>query len=467
MASRRDQLQSYQFLTQRVISAFVMRETDPAQSPLRRGVGAVFAGLMIAVMVAAGFGVAGILTKSGNSNWKSDGSVVVEKETGASYLFSNGQLNPMLNYTSALLASGQSTPTVYREPSNSLAGTPRGQTLGIAGAPDSLPGTGKRVGLPWTLCTVGSPGGGSSTTVTLLIGGSASGGRPLGDQGLVVVNPSGDERYLIWHNRRYLLRSPTVVIPALFGAVNPLPVGTAWLNGLPEGLDIGSIVTGSQTGSPSSAVPGRNIGDLVSVQTATRVQYFIVFNDGLAVIDELQKDIYAAQSTSVHIIPLTPGDMTRAPVSHQVQVPSGQNAPPETPPALGQATSGQPLCAASHNPSTLPDVSVGGTITAAGPGIATGSAADTGTSLADRIVVPGGRIAVVRAVQTPGASTGALFLVTDSGLRYSVPSEEVLQTLGYPASAAIDVLASLVSRIPAGPALDPAAATRPVSANGS
>ncbi|MEN3308214.1 MAG: hypothetical protein V7603_4416, partial [Micromonosporaceae bacterium] len=41
MASRRDQLQSYQFLIHRVISALVMRETDPAESPLRRGVGAV------------------------------------------------------------------------------------------------------------------------------------------------------------------------------------------------------------------------------------------------------------------------------------------------------------------------------------------------------------------------------------------------------------------------------------------
>ena len=86
MASRRDQLQAYQFMTQRVLSAFVMRETDPAQSPLRRGVGAVFAGLMIAVMVGAGFGVVGIVTKTGSNNWRTDGAVVIEKETGASFL---------------------------------------------------------------------------------------------------------------------------------------------------------------------------------------------------------------------------------------------------------------------------------------------------------------------------------------------------------------------------------------------
>src|SRR5256885_13875914 len=100
MASRRDQLQSYQFMTQPVVSAFVMRETDPAQSPLRRGVGAVFAGLMIAVMVAAGFGVAGILTKAGSNTWKTNGAAVIEKETGASLLYQEGVLHPMLNYAS-------------------------------------------------------------------------------------------------------------------------------------------------------------------------------------------------------------------------------------------------------------------------------------------------------------------------------------------------------------------------------
>jgi hypothetical protein len=94
MASRRDQLQSYQFLIQRVISAFVMRETDPAQSPLRRGIGAVFAGIMATVLVAAGFGVYGLLTKVGGTDWKSDGAVVVERETGATFVYLGGKLNP-------------------------------------------------------------------------------------------------------------------------------------------------------------------------------------------------------------------------------------------------------------------------------------------------------------------------------------------------------------------------------------
>ena len=36
MLTRRDQVQSYQFLVQRVISALVIRETDPLTPPFRR-----------------------------------------------------------------------------------------------------------------------------------------------------------------------------------------------------------------------------------------------------------------------------------------------------------------------------------------------------------------------------------------------------------------------------------------------
>jgi hypothetical protein len=106
---------------------------------------------------------------------------------------------------------------------------------------------------------------------------------------------------------------------------------------------------------------------------------------------------------------------------------------------------------------------MGGSIDDAGPGTVTGSTSDSGTPLADRVVVPGGHIAVVRAVEAPGATTGAYYLVTDLGLRYAVPNDNALQTLGYQPTDATNVPDGLVRRIPAGPALDPAAATRPAT----
>ncbi len=462
MASRRDQLQSYQFLTQRVISAFVMRETDPAQSPLRRGIGAVFVGLMVAVMVAAGYGVVGLLTKSGSKNWKTDGAVVIEKETGASFLYSSGVLHPMLNYASALLAAGKPGSPVFRVASNSLSGTPRGAVLGIAGAPDSLPARNKELKLPWTLCSVPtSSGTGRTTTVTLVVGQAPQGAQNVGGQGLLVADSASNTPFLIYQNRRYLLRSPNIVIPALFGAATPTKVGKAWLNGIPEATDIGTIPVGDRKGQPSARVPNHQVGDLVATQTGTVEQYYVVLDDGLAAITDLQKNIFTAQY-SVQPIQISLNEVTNAPQSTQLKPPTGDTAPPQKAPTLVSATAaGQTLCATTTSIGSPPTVSTGGAIDQSGPGIPTGSTSDSGTSLADRVVVPGGHVAVVRAVESPTATSGAYYLVTDVGLRFAVPNDQALQALGYQPADAVSVLAGLVLRIPAGPGLDPAAAVKP------
>ncbi len=298
MASRRDQLQSHQFLTQRVISALVMRETDPAQSPLRRGIGAVFAGLMIAVMVGAGFGVYGLLTKTGSSGWKTDGAVIIEKETGAPYVYQGGELHPMLNYASALLATGGAARAVYNEPADALSGVPRGVMLGIPYAPDSVPDAAHTVRAPWTLCTAATvDGSGSqSLTTTLALARTPSGSVPLGDQGLLVRDPATSLTYLVWHGARYAVAAS--VLPALFGAPTPIPAGTAWLNGLPRGADIAPLtITGN--GSPSPAAGAYDIGAVLSTQVGTGgVQYWLVLSDGLAPITELQEDIVVSQGAA-------------------------------------------------------------------------------------------------------------------------------------------------------------------------
>ena len=50
MPSRQDQLHSYQFTVQRVVSALVSRDTDPAQAPFRRAATATLASVLLAVV---------------------------------------------------------------------------------------------------------------------------------------------------------------------------------------------------------------------------------------------------------------------------------------------------------------------------------------------------------------------------------------------------------------------------------
>lgn len=464
MATRRDQLQSYQYLMQRVISALVMRETDPAQSPLRRGIGAVFGGVMVTILVAAGFGVYGILTRIGTDTWRVSGSVVVERETGASFVYLDDRLYPTLNYTSALLASGMPRPVVSRVASNALAEVPRGVTIGIQGAPDSLPGPERLLGLPWTVCAQPDrdPAGRLFSTVSLVVGSAPSGGTELGEQALLVTDEVTEETYLVWQGHRHLLREPAMVVPALFGEmVNAYVAGTAWLNALPVGMDIGPIQIPDRD-QASPAIPNRRIGEVLVAETASGPQHYLVLDDGLAPITELQKDILVAQF-AVDLVTVSISEATAAPASARFRTQPGEVPPPPTAPALRSPGPEDLLCAVTTDASAVPTVWVGGTVAGLADALPTMGFTEDGVSLTDRVLVPAGYAAVVRVIGAPGGETGAYYLVTDAGRRYAVPSFEVLVMLGYDPTMAVDVPSHLVTRIPEGPALDPRAALQPVT----
>ena len=96
-----------------------------------------------------------------------------------------------------------------------------------------------------------------------------------------------------------------------------------------------------------------------------------------------------------------------------------------------------------------------------GQGVGTGGGSPT--AVVDRVVVPPGYAAVVRALSSPDSGLGTLFLVTDEGKRYPVPDVEQLSWLGYGSVKPLDLPSLVVSRIPVGPSLDPADAQLPVS----
>ncbi len=462
MASRRDQLQSYQFLTQRVIAAFVMRETDPARSPLRRGVGAVFAGAMIAVLVAAGYGIIGLLTKVGGTDWRTDGAVVIESETGASFVYVGGSLHPTLNFSSALLVSGRRPPSVHRQSSQSLRGVPRGTTVGIPGAPDSLPAPDKVVTAPWTVCSVnGKDGAGLSTTVvTFAIGTALAGAREISDdQALLVRDSSLGESHLIWHNRRYRVQNPGLVLPALYGEVlSQLTVGTAWLNALPSGVDVGPIDVPGR-GTRSIAAPTHTVGDLLSAPTGSGPQYYLVLGDGLTALTALQKDILVRQ------LGTNPAEVSLAELSaiprHRDDPPPEDVRPPQAAPQLLETNGAELMCATAPDNTSVPVVTTGGTIARLDIASTPYPRAKVDTSLADHVLVPAGQLAVVRAMPSPEATAGTYHIVTDLGVRYAVSSEDVLGMLGYDPRQAVNVPSSVVGLVPAGPALDPATAALP------
>ncbi|MGK5671547.1 type VII secretion protein EccB [Micromonospora sp. URMC 106] len=456
MPSRQDQLHSYQFTVQRAVAALVMRETDPARSPFRRLAGAALASVLVAAIGLGGFALYGLFA-GGGKTWRDAGAVIVEKESGARFVYREQKLHPVLNYASALLIIGADRPKTVLVSRRAIDGVPRGLPLGIADAPDSLPARSRLSTAPWTVCSVaGGEDDRSAPRSALLIGVAGDGGRALGDDALLLRHPDGG-LHLVWHQRRHLLRDPNRVLAALAATrARAVPVAPALLNSLPAGADLAPLALPDE-GERSARVSGARIGDVYLVRNSGGGrQYAVALRDGLAGITELQAGLLLARTGQGEPEPITLGRFAALPKLPDL-APTGPTAPPTAPPRLA-APDGSALCVRVGDDGGASEVRLGVRLPdlAAAPRAA--SPASGGGVRADHVVVEPGRGAVVESVAAPGASGGAVSVVTDLGRRYVLAGGEVLGMLGYRDVRPVRLPAGLVSLVPAGATLDPAAA---------
>ncbi|MFG3603064.1 type VII secretion protein EccB [Micromonospora chersina] len=455
MPSRQDQLHSYQFTVQRAVAALVMRETDPAQSPFRRLAGAGLASVLVAVIALGGVALYGLFA-GGGSAWRDPGAVIVEKESGARFVYREEKLHPVLNYASALLVIGAERPKTVLVSRRSVEGVPRGLPLGIADAPDSLPAPGRLAGGAWTVCSVtAAEAGRTQARSALLIGRDATGGRPLGDEGLLLRHPDGS-LHLLWHERRYLLRDTDRVLAALAATrERAVPVAPALLNTVPAGADL-APPTLRDLGAPSERVTGATVGDVYLVRNSGGGrQYAVAGRAGLAGITELQAALLLARTGQGDPEPITLGRFAALPKLPDL-VPAGPTAPPAVPPRLATAEGGA-LCARAGDDTGVREVRLGATP----PDLSAAARTPPGRGgSADQVLVEPGRGALVESVAAPGAGGGAVCLVTDLGRRYVLAGADVPGMLGYAGVHPVRLPAGLVSLVPAGSPLDPAAARR-------
>ncbi|MFI7606004.1 type VII secretion protein EccB [Micromonospora sp. NPDC049366] len=456
MPSRQDQLHSYQFTVQRAVAALVMRETDPAQSPFRRLAGAGLASVLVAAIGLGAFALYGLFA-GGGTGWRDTGAVIVEKESGARYVYREQKLHPVLNYASALLIVGAEQARTVLVSRRSIEGVPRGLPLGIADAPDSLPAPGRLSAAPWTVCSAPPQSADrSGPRSVLLVGTGSAGGRPLGGDALLLRHPDGG-LHLVWQQRRHRVRDVGRVLAAL--ATTParaVPVAPALLNTLPAGVDLAPPDLPG-LGRTSERVPDARIGDVYVVRnTGGGRQYAAVVRDGLAGVTELQAALLLARTGQGEPEPIALGRFAGLPAAPDL-APQGPGAPPPVPPRLAEVAAGG-ICALVGDDAGVAEVRVGVPLPDLAAAPRTAGATTGGGVRADQVVVEPGRGVVVEAVAAPGASGGAVSVVTDLGRRYALPDPTVLGMLGYRDVRPVRLPAGLVSLVPAGATLDPAAA---------
>ncbi|NRQ39074.1 type VII secretion protein EccB [Nonomuraea sp. NN258] len=466
MQTRKDLYQAHRLMTQRLGLALLQAEPDLPESPMRRQNVATFAGILIAVLITAGFGIWGMLKPGNATKLKEAGQLLVEEETGASYIYDqrDGTLRPVANYTSARLLLDSQDVKVRTVSAESLAGFRRGQKLGIQGAPDSLPKPERLVKAPWSACVAeGAAGvGGVRKPYVTLIAGTDVGGRPVGGDALVVND--GQQSWVLWAGLRLRVTNVDRLTDQ-----TPRRVPPSWINTIPAGADFAAppvAARGRRVAGPGGTQA--RVGQVFTVPPAAgaAARWYVQYPDGLAAIthtqamlllqDPASKTAYGRQPVRELTIDAASANAVRQSAS---RIRGG--GLPETMPRFRAPSVAEPLCAVYADTvkgSVKSSLTVGGTMRLSPPAVS-GS-----PDKVDQVLLPAGT--AVLAGQLPGegklASVQQFWLVTDQGRRFRLASPDLVGKLGYSAADIAPVPTQLLRLIPDGPALDPVAARTPM-----
>lgn len=459
MWTQRDQIQAYQFLRRRLVSALVAADANHPTSPGRRLVLGTVLGIAAVVLTAAAFGVIGLLDPSGSADWRQGGQVIVEQQTGARFVLGqDGLLHPVLNYASARLLAGGNADQTVSVSADTLRSAARGSMLGIPGAPDSLPASNALSDTTFSSCTRTPPDlpVAARPVSTVVLGPSAPSGRPLADGQAVLVSPGDGAEFLITGGERHRLAGQAPVAALGYEDVAAVPVAPEWLDTVPAGRDL-ALVAVPDAGAPGPTIGGT--GTLVGQVLGDGTGFYLVGGHGVTPIGETEARLVlgdaangaaypdgrpAVVTVSVAALDSTP--RAGAPVTDFPRV-------LPAPLAVGPATV---LCATRQ---------AGGTVITTGarlPAHPTQAGSSADARVADEVSVPAGTGALVRAEVGAGTAIGALYLVTDTGEKYPVPSPAAAAALGYAGVRAVPVSGTELALLPSGPSLDPVAARQVV-----
>src|SRR3954454_19421375 len=284
------QVSGWRFLLRRVEHAIVRRDTRMFDDPLQFYSRAVSLGIVVSVLVCLGAALLAYfkpLGKRGSDN------LLVDRTTNQLYIVmpGSGQLRPVYNLTSARLVLGKpGTPNAVK--SDELDRMPKGQPIGIPGAPYATPVSGSAEST-WTLCdTVTRPESVAPTVETSVIvlplATDASVGPVRAGHGMLVSYQEKD--WLATDTGRHAIDLSDRAVTSAVG----IPV-TARATPISEGLFNALPNTGPWHLPPVPAAGGPNavglapnlvIGSVFEVVTEDGEQHYVVLPDGVAKVND-------------------------------------------------------------------------------------------------------------------------------------------------------------------------------------
>lgn len=450
MQTRRDQLQAYRFQNRRALAALVTGQPNVLEPPMRRLTVTTLSGITIAILIAVVFAVIAIIDPSAGTRWKNDTQVIVDTDNSSTYVYLGGQLHPVLNYTSAVLAVGKTAAVGKINVSSSdIDGANYGYEIGIPGVPNSLPGQGSLINYPISVCSVQQDrkkAGGAVAKVTVHIGSTGAKTAVPADDGVLVTAPRNASTYLLYDGQRLEVGSAQIG-SVLNLSAQPVTVGTAFLDSVPQGPALAPPpIPGARTELTGYRIAGQHIpiASVVHVQGTNRA--YLAMQDGLFALSPVETALFTGYPHRTTT--LTDATSNTAPTDTEDL--SSLDLLPSTVPTVDPDTAQRAgVCTVYDNATDNPHLVLPARKLSTFNTSPAGQSNLSRAGRADTVDLPPTK----GLLATPLHDSTTATIVTDQGIRYAFDAPGTLGVFGYSASDVVKVPSAVLSLIPPGPAV--------------
>lgn len=475
----KSQVQAYKFVIRRMQSALVRKDAVMLHDPMRTHSRATMVGVALAVVGLAGFLIYGLISPKPVPPKKA--GIVISEQTGQVYVLTEKprKLIPTFNLASARLIllvqqeknasqadqSARAATTVQAPPAATvvdekyLKGIAKTRKMGIPDGPEVLPSSrdNTRTRGKWAVCdevdrnqNLNDPSIQQDITTTVLVGKRDLGASLAQNQGLLVTADGGKTTYLVYRtpsdinqpDREAVRAEVDLRKPAVQSTFNPAgmkarKITPGLLNAIPpvDELEVGTI---QDRGKPSNMGSLPAIGSVISVQpTGEPQRYYVVLRGGLQQVTKSAADVirYEDSANQQRAVPVSPDEISAVPKDlRQLDV----SQFPDQVPGLLEPNFRPTICL-GWTPDTSdpdnPEQHTQVTVSARAPvgsdrTVQIGSPNTDGVRI-DQFYMPSGTAAVVHGAASPADfSRGPIYIISDRGVRYSVPDTRTANGLG-------------------------------------
>ena len=466
----RVQVTASRFINKRNSTALSHHGVRLEYDPESRRVAALTLG--VALMLVA-TGVMFLLSWFKPAGQVGNSKILADRDTGAIYVMVDGRLHPALNLMSARLIAGQpANPTFVK--AAELEKYPQGPTVGIPGAPTSMPIRSTGEG-QWAVCdsapTATAMASAGDRPLVTAIAGPPGGAAPLQMPSAVLARHNG-KTYVIWDGHRSEIDPNNKAVALALGldpgSPAPVAMSKALFDAIPatDPLVLPAIPDAGQP-SPFNLGPKLVIGSVLAVRDLSQQgteTFYVLLRDGVEEVSPFVATVVRSGNSFGQAAPVEVSPDALAPIPKVTSLPVSYYPPTRL--QLVDTTVNTTTCLAwekgqgdraaqtrvlSGQALPIPAGSESRLVP-----LVKGAAVGPDSSQADQVFIsPGAANLVMSTSAAPTATTrDSMWWISDQGVRFGIElDQKTLEALGVASASAVPAPWPLIAVYSPGPAL--------------